>query len=256
MRLSRDGLNAGDVLKHLEPKDKDWIEARLAAAVPGIQSVLTDTIVGRRVIRFVQSSSDGDTEAFDASAMSDGTLRSLGILLALRQSPRPSIVMLDEIEDSLHPLAHGALLDAIEAASEEFPVVVSTHNPEILSHPAARPERIRVIQWDEGRSRIYQLSDNVRADLKPPLTVGQLLRANALWTDDRAVNDRCRGRLFQALMDPWSKYVIVPIVEGHGEVAAVPILLERWLTSGVTSTSRSMWPDPFAPRDRGHRGRP
>ena len=26
-----------------------------------------------------------------------------------------------------------------------------------------------------------------------------------------------------------SKYVIVPIVEGHGEVAAVPILLERWL---------------------------
>jgi Domain of unknown function (DUF4276) len=26
-----------------------------------------------------------------------------------------------------------------------------------------------------------------------------------------------------------AKYVIVPIVEGHGEVAAVPILLERWL---------------------------
>lgn len=26
-----------------------------------------------------------------------------------------------------------------------------------------------------------------------------------------------------------AKYVIVPIVEGHGEVAAVPILLQRWL---------------------------
>jgi hypothetical protein len=26
-----------------------------------------------------------------------------------------------------------------------------------------------------------------------------------------------------------TKYLIVPIVEGHGEVAAVPILLERWL---------------------------
>jgi predicted ATPase len=116
--------------------------------------------------------------------MSDGTLRSLGILLALRQSPRPSIVLLDEIEDSLHPLAHGVLLDAIDEASEEFPVVVSTHSPEILNHPMARGERIRVIQWSEGKSRIYQLGETVRANLEPPLTVGQLLRANALWTEE------------------------------------------------------------------------
>ena len=103
-------------------------------------------------------------------------------MLALRQTPRPSIVLLDEIEDSLHPYAHGVLLDAIDEASEEYPVVVSTHSPEILSHPTARGERIRVIQWDHGTSQIYNLSENVRANLKPPLTVGQLLRSNALWT--------------------------------------------------------------------------
>ncbi len=116
--------------------------------------------------------------------MSDGTLRSLGILLALRQTPRPSMVLLYEIEDSLHPLAHGVLLDAIDEASEEFPVVVSTHSPEFLNHPAARGERIRVIQWTAGESRIYHLGEKVRADLKPPLTVGQLLRSNALWTEE------------------------------------------------------------------------
>ena len=126
----------------------------------------------------------GMPEHLDASEISDGTLRSLGILLALRQTPRPSIVMLDEIEDSLHPLAHGVLLDAIDEASEEFPIVVSTHSPEILNHPTARGERIRVIQWAEGTSRIYHLGDNVRANLEPPLTVGQLLRSNALWTEE------------------------------------------------------------------------
>ncbi len=183
-RLSRDGENAADVLKHVKPKDKKWIETRLAAAVPGFKDVSTRTTLGRRVFVFAQEGDAGHVQLLDASQISDGTLRSLGILLALRQSPRPSIVLLDEIEDSLHPLAHGVLLDAIDAASEDFPVVVSTHNPEILSHPAARGERIRVVQWDKGRSRIYQLSDNVRADLKPPLTVGRLLRANALWTDD------------------------------------------------------------------------
>ena len=34
--------------------------------------------------------------------------------------------MLDEIEDSLHPYAHSVILDAIDTASEEFPIVVST----------------------------------------------------------------------------------------------------------------------------------
>jgi hypothetical protein len=76
------------------------------------------------------------------------------------------------------------LLDAIDEASEEFPVVVSTHSPEILNYPMARGERIRVVQWSKGQSRIYHLSENVRANLEPPLTVGQLLRSNALWTEE------------------------------------------------------------------------
>ncbi len=182
-RLSRDGDNAGDVLKHLKSKDKEWIEQTLSEAVPGIREVWVKTVVGRRVIGFSQDCGNGQPEQFDASVMSDGTLRSLGVLLALRQRPCPSIVLLDEIEDSLHPLAHGVLLDAIDEVSEEFPIVVSTHSPEILNHPVARAERIRVVQRIDGASRIFDLSDNVRASLKPPLTVGQLLRSNALWTE-------------------------------------------------------------------------
>ena len=69
-----------------------------------------------------------------------------------------------------------------DAASDEFPVVVSTHSPEVLDHPTARGERIRIIQRHEGTSQIYNLSENVQANLEPPLTVGRLLRANALWT--------------------------------------------------------------------------
>jgi hypothetical protein len=183
-RLSHDGHNAGDILRQLTAADHRWVDMHLSAAISGLRGVRATARAGRRVIVFDQEN-DGDRICeFDASMMSDGTLRSLGILLALRQSPRPSIVLLDEIEDSLHPYAHGVILDAIEAASEEFPVVVSTHSPEILDHPTAKSERVRVIQWDEGRSCIYQLRDTVREDLRPPLTVGRLLRANALWTDD------------------------------------------------------------------------
>ena len=52
--LSRDGHNAGDVLKNLKSADRDWIDRHLAAAVPGIQSVQPTTRAGRRVIVFEQ----------------------------------------------------------------------------------------------------------------------------------------------------------------------------------------------------------
>jgi predicted ATPase len=150
------------------------------------------------VIIFEQQGEAGQSYSFDASMMSDGTVRSLGILLSLRQDPRPSIVLIDEIEDSLHPFAHGVLLDAINAASDEFPVVISTHNPEILSHPTATGERIRIVQWNEGTSRIHHLSEDVLSNLKPPQTVGRLLRSNALWTEEAPSEPLAESNLFDA----------------------------------------------------------
>lgn len=128
--------------------------------------------------------------------MSDGTIRSLGILLSLRQNPRPSLVLLDEIEDSLHPFAQAVLLDAIESVSSEFPVVVSTHNPEILSHPSARGERIRVVEWSGGESRLFHLGEKVLKELKPPMNVGRLLRSNALWTAEEPSTTASLGDFF------------------------------------------------------------
>ncbi len=196
-RLNRDGQNAGDVFKNLPVGDRKWVETWLAAVGTGLRKVEARTVAGRRVLYFDQSGKDGRWETFEASSMSDGTLRILGTLLALRQSPRPSIVMLDEIEDSLHPFAHGVILDAIDDMRGEFPIVVSTHSPELLNHPTARGERIRVIQWQGGESRIFRLSENVRANLKPPLTVGQLLRSNALWTDEEPSTAGSEDDFFQ-----------------------------------------------------------
>lgn len=183
-RLARDGGNSGDVLKNLKPADRAWIVEHLTRITPGIRGIEATARAGRRVIVFHQDGPGGSKQSHDASMMSDGTLRSLGILLALRQTPRPSVVLLDEIEDSLHPRAREVLLDAVQESSKEFPVVVSTHDPEILSHPTATPDRIRIVQWDKGSSAIYRLSKEVRGGLKPPQTVGRLLRSNALWTEE------------------------------------------------------------------------
>lgn len=182
-RLNRNGSNAGDILKRTSHRDRAWIAERLGVAVPGIRGVRATARAGRRIIVFDQDAEGGGTNEFDASMMSDGTVRSLGVLLSLKQSPRPSIVLLDEIEDSLHPFAQAVLLDSIEAVATEFPVVVSTHNPEVLSLPSARGERIRVVEWANGTSQVHHLGSRVIEHLDPPTTVGDLLRSNALWTE-------------------------------------------------------------------------
>ena len=180
--LARDGANAGDVLKAIEGTAAHrWIVERLGTITEGINDVRAEALLGRRVVRFVQKSEAGKLN-FDASQVSQGTLRSLGVLLALKQNPLPSVVLVDEIENSVHPSALAVLLDAALASSDDTRVVLTSHSPEVLSHPAVTGERVRVVEWRDGNSRIFRLSPETQASVSGIDTVGWMLRSNALWT--------------------------------------------------------------------------
>ncbi|RJQ50960.1 MAG: ATP-binding protein [Desulfobacteraceae bacterium] len=180
--LVRDGSNAGDVLKAVEgtPAHR-WIVERLGTITEGIIDVRAEALLGRRVLRFVQSLK-GSKLSFDARQVSQGTLRSLGVLLALKQKPSPSVVLVDEIENSVHPSALSVLLDAALANADGTRVVLTSHSPEVLSHPAVTGERVRVIEWRNGTSRVFRLSPETRKSVNEIDTVGWMLRSNALWT--------------------------------------------------------------------------
>ncbi len=180
--LLRDGSNAGDVLKAVEgSEDMRWVVQRLGVITAGITEVRTEALLGRRVVLFVQRQQGADVE-FDAKQVSQGTLRGLGVLLALRQRPTPSVVLVDEIENSVHPSALAVLLDAALASCDRTRVVLTSHSPEMLSHPAVTGDRVRVVEWVDGTSRIFRLSPEAQAAVNPIDTVGWMLRSNALWT--------------------------------------------------------------------------
>ncbi len=179
--LVQDGTNAGDVLKALgSSAEKSWLVERLALLTDGIADVKAAALLGRRVLRFVQNHG-GTQRELDATQISQGTLRGLGVLLALRQHPTPSLVLVDEIENSMHPNALGVLLDAALASCDRTRVVLTSHSPEVLSHPSVTGERVRLVEWRDGVSRVFRLSPDTQSAVNEIDTVGWMLRTNALW---------------------------------------------------------------------------
>lgn len=70
----------------------------------------------------------------DARGMSDGTLRFLAILTALLTRPKDSLLVIEEVDNGLHPSRAKLLLDMLNTVGAErgVDVLVTTHNPALL----------------------------------------------------------------------------------------------------------------------------
>src|SRR5262249_39799750 len=151
--LKRDGSNAASVLEEIKrrkPHDLQRVEQFLSTIVPGISSVTTTRHGQKLALEFTQKWSDKNRLHFEAFNMSDGTLRAFGLLLAVFQRERMSLIVVEEPEASIHPAAAGAVLDLLYHASREMQVVVSTHSPEILDAKWISDNHLRVVQWQGG----------------------------------------------------------------------------------------------------------
>jgi predicted ATPase len=76
----------------------------------------------------------GQTRDYDASLLSDGTLRVLSIAAAMLSAPPASLVVIEEIDNGVHPGRARHLLAGIRDIAERrgLRVLLSTHNPALL----------------------------------------------------------------------------------------------------------------------------
>lgn len=191
--LRRDGSNLASVIGHLDkemPDTRKLIEEYLEKIIPGVHEVARRTLGPRETIEFRQEV--GQTQSpwrFFAANMSDGTLRALGILVALFQpngGGRPStpLVAIEEPENALHPAALSVLLDAMREASHRRQVLVTSHSPDLLDDSSIQPDEVLVVEQVKGRSRVGPLDEVTRQLLQEHLrTPGELLRMDQLFPD-------------------------------------------------------------------------
>ena len=77
----------------------------------------------------------GGTETqYDAAMLSDGTLRVLSIAAALLSAPEQSLVVIEEIDNGVHPSRAADLLARISriAKNRNLRILLSSHNPALL----------------------------------------------------------------------------------------------------------------------------
>jgi predicted ATPase len=191
--LLRDGGNIASVLGRLKqrfPASKTRIEGYLSSVVPGIVSVDSVVLGPKETLEFRQNVQGGKHSwKFSAASMSDGTLRALGILVALFQTPNnttsPSLIAIEEPEVALHPAAADVLRDALMEASETRQVLASSHSPDLLDSKTIEPEFLIAVTATAGTTRLAPIDkaglESIRDHLYTP---GELLRINQLLPDE------------------------------------------------------------------------
>ena len=117
---------------------------------------------------------------FDASSLSDGTLRfiCLATLFLQPKQYRPSVILVDEPELGLHPYAITMLGSLVKTVSEETQVILSTQSPLLLDQ--FRPEHVLVASREDGGTTLKRLDPSKLETWLSEYSLGQLWEKNEL----------------------------------------------------------------------------
>lgn len=191
------GENIASVVSYLEryaPSDKSLVEEYLKLVVPSVHGVKRIGVGHMETLEFRQDTAGSPNPwRFPANSMSDGTLRALGILVALFQGgelARPSLIGIEEPEVALHPAAAAVVRDALARAAERSQILVTSHSPELLDDPNISVDSLLAVTGEMGVTQIAPIDEASRSVIRDRLyTPGELLKLNQLSPDPARLLD-------------------------------------------------------------------
>lgn len=190
--LKRDGSNAAAVLKRLQEETQsdgqyDRVCRLLSRVVDGIKKVEYRALGQKETLQFKQDVGSKDPWTFNALNMSDGTLRVLGLLLAVYQPGPYSVVAIEEPEATVNPAVAEVVVEVLMDAANKKQVLLTSHSPDILDYKELTDTQIRVVTMEHGRTLIAPVSQAGRDAIRERLyTPGELLRSGELSPDHKA----------------------------------------------------------------------
>lgn len=109
---------------------------------------------GTPSIAFDYTKADGSIVSMRSSMLSSGVRSQYTVLSAVLALPPGSIILIDEIDNSLHTIVLRDFID--EIVSSGYQLIFSSHDTNILEN--LRPDQIFFCAWNDGTSKIHRLS--------------------------------------------------------------------------------------------------
>ena len=181
--LRPDGSNLPAFLYYLSERRPDayrLIVETVRQAAPFLRDFqLEPQLLNPETIR-LEWRHQGSDAYFDASSLSDGTLRFIGLATLFLQPRihRPSVILVDEPELGLHPYAITLLGSLVKHVAGETQVIVSTQSPLLLDQ--FEPENVLVADRVNGATQLSRLDAERLESWLDDYSLGQLWEKNEL----------------------------------------------------------------------------
>lgn len=120
----------------------------------------------------------GSDEYFDATMLSDGTLRLICLTTLLMQPELPTILLLDEPELGLHPFAIQLLAAMMRSASAKTQIIASTQSVTLANEFGWQD--LVIVDQVENASRFRRLEEKEVAQWLDDFRMGELWEMNLL----------------------------------------------------------------------------
>lgn len=187
--LKEDGSNLSSVLAKLCRQKQtrqtvlEFIRSLPEQDITDISFIMTER---NDVMVRLHESFGNKEQKIDAPLLSDGTLRVLSIGAVLLSAPENALVVIEEIDNGIHPSRAYSLVRQIQdiASRRNLRVLISSHNPALLDavpDTALGDVLCCYRSPEDGSSRIVRLADIRRfPELLAQGSLGQLMTSNRL----------------------------------------------------------------------------
>ncbi|MEG4529957.1 AAA family ATPase [Microcoleus sp. D2_18a_D3] len=215
-RVEFDGSGLAPTLDYLRDEAPDKfqsLEKMLKRIVPGVREVgvrRAKVMVNRQRLIEVDGKSISYEESQEivgkevvldmntgkripAHAISEGTMLALGLLTVLMNPNQPNLVLLDDVEQGLHPKAQRELIAVFKEIIQEnsnLQIIFSTHSPYIVDELI--PSQVHVLSNNNsGVTRCKRLDEHPDVEwAKQTLTTGEFWDAEGEdWVVAGEIND-------------------------------------------------------------------
>ncbi|MEG3934882.1 MULTISPECIES: AAA family ATPase [unclassified Microcoleus] len=215
-RVEFDGSGLAPTLDYLRDEDPDKFQSlqkMLKRIVPGVREVgvrRAKVMVNRQRLIEVDGKSISYEESQEiagqevvldmntgkripAHAISEGTMLALGLLTVLMNPNQPNLVLLDDVEQGLHPKAQRELIAVFKEIlqyNSNLQIIFSTHSPYIVDE--LLPSQVHVLSNNySGVTRCKRLDEHPDVEwAKQTLTTGEFWDAEGEdWVVAGEIND-------------------------------------------------------------------